>query len=211
VSNAQKNLHKILEQGITALKLEADSGLIQQCLKYMTLLDKWNRVYNLTAVRQPVEMVRRHILDSLAVMPYIVGPDLIDVGTGPGLPGIPLALMTPDYHWILLDANGKKTRFVTQAVAELGLRNVSVVTGRVAEQTLEPRCNTVISRAFSDLKAFVTEAAHLCAVDGQMLAMKGDVTADELARVPQTHAAQQIVLNVPGLEAQRCIIKLVHK
>ena len=209
--NTETDLQEILEQGVAELGLQVDSGVVHQCIKYLMLLAKWNHVYNLTAVRRIEDMATRHILDSLAVMPYIEGPRLLDVGTGPGLPGIPLALVTPDCHWTLLDSNGKKTRFVIQAVAELGLANVRVVTGRVADQKLEPKYNTVISRAFSDLKAFVEEAARLCLDSGQLLAMKGAVTAEELERVPAQYAATRIDLNVPGLAAQRCIIKLVHK
>jgi 16S rRNA (guanine527-N7)-methyltransferase len=211
VSNNDVDVQHILRQGMIDLGLEPAAGILARIMKYLMLLEKWGRVYNLTAIRRPQDMARRHILDSLATMPYIEGPYLLDVGTGPGLPGIPLAVMTPDYHWVLLDSNGKKTRFVTQAVAELGLENVRVVTGRAAGQRLKPRCNTVISRAFSDLQAFVDEAAHLCAEDGQMLAMKGAVTADELGRVPPAYSSQRIELQVPGLKAQRCIIKLVHK
>jgi 16S rRNA (guanine527-N7)-methyltransferase len=211
VSNNESDVQQILARGMTQLGLEPASGAIAQFMKYLMLLAKWGRVYNLTAIQQPVDMARRHILDSLAVMPYIEGPCLLDVGTGPGLPGIPLAVMTPGYDWVLLDSNGKKTRFVTQAVAELGLENVRVVTGRAAGQRLEPRCNTVISRAFADLAAFVNETAHLCADGGQLLAMKGAVTAEELSRVPPAFTCRRIELQVPGLAAQRCIIKLVHK
>ena len=211
MSNIETDVQEILEQGMCELGFEADAGVILQCTKYLLLLDKWNHVYNLTAVRRLQDMATRHILDSMAVMPYIEGPRLLDVGTGPGLPGIPLALLTPDCQWTLLDSNGKKTRFVIQAVADLGLENVRVLTGRAAEQTLEPRCNTVISRAFSDIGIFVEEAAHLCIDSGQLLAMKGAVTAEELDRVPAQYAATRIDLNVPGLDAQRCIIKLVHK
>lgn len=205
------DLREILAQGIVGLGYTADLSVIDQFIKYLLLLDKWNHVYNLTAVRRLEDMAARHILDSLTAMPYIEGPRLLDVGTGPGLPGIPLALMTPAWQWTLLDSNGKKTRFVIQAVAELGLQNVRVVTGRAAAQPPEPRYNTVISRAFSDLSVFVEETAQLCGDDGQWLALKGAVSSAELARVPADFAVSRFDVNVPGLEAQRCIIKLVHK
>lgn len=211
MSNIESDVQDILEQGVAGLGLDITAGVIRQCLKYLKLLDKWNHVYNLTAVRQARDMATRHILDSLAVMPYIVGPRLLDVGTGPGLPGIPLALATPEYQWTLLDSNGKKTRFVIQAVADLGLTNVRVVTGRVAEQDFEPRFNTVISRAFSDVSVFIEATAQLCIDGGQWLAMKGAVTTAELERIPAAYSTSRIDLNIPGLDAQRCIIKLVHK
>jgi len=196
---------------MAGLGLTPTDAVVGRLLQYIALLGKWNRAYNLTAIRDPYAMITRHLLDSLAVIPYIEGPHLVDVGTGPGLPGIPLALMCPDLDWVLLDSNGKKTRFVTQAVAELGLDNVRVKTGRVAETSLEPRCNTVISRAFSDLVAFIEGAGHLCREDGQLLAMKAAAAADELQQLPLAYNAQQIPLQIPGLDAQRCIIRIVRK
>jgi 16S rRNA (guanine527-N7)-methyltransferase len=204
-------LGRLLQQGMGEMGLEAPVGLLERLLQYIGLLDKWNRTYNLTAIRDPRAMITRHLLDSLAVMPYIEGPRLADVGTGPGLPGIPLALMCPDHEWILLDSNSKKTRFVTQAVAELGLTNVRVITGRVAELRLESPCNTVISRAFTDIAAFIDGAGHLCRGDGQLLAMKGAAVADELQQLPDGYRAELIPLQVPGLDAQRCIVRITHK
>jgi len=204
-------LAQLLQRGMEALDLEASTEVVGQLLQYVALLDKWNRTYNLTAIREPRAMITRHLLDSLAAMPYIEGPFLADVGTGPGLPGIPLALMRPDLNWVLLDSNSKKTRFVTQAVAEIGLENVRVLTGRVADIELESRCNTVISRAFTDISAFINGAGHLCREEGQLLAMKGAAVTDELQRLPDGYSAERIPLQVPGLDAQRCIIKIVHK
>jgi len=204
-------LGQLLQRGMTTLGLEPPAGVLECLLQYVALLDKWNHSYNLTAIRDPRAMITRHLLDSLAVMPYIEGPQLADVGTGPGLPGIPLALMRPDFDWVLIDSNGKKTRFVTQAVAELGLKNVRVLTGRVAEMQLESRCNTVISRAFTDIAAFIGGAGHLCRDDGQLLAMKAVVVADELLQLPDGYYAERIPLQVPDLDAQRCIIRIVHK
>ena len=204
-------LGKLLQSGMITLGLEPSARVVDALLHYIALLDRWNRAYNLTAIRDPQDMITRHLLDSLAVMPYIEGPHLVDVGTGPGLPGIPLALLSPDFDWVLVDSNGKKTRFVIQAVAELGLKNIRVITGRVAELKLESRCNTVISRAFSDITAFIDGAWHLCREDGQLLAMKGSPEADELQRLPAGYDAELIPLQVPGLAAQRCIIRIIHK
>lgn len=204
-------LGQLLLRGMAALGLEPSEKAVTGLLQYVALLVKWNRTYNLTAIRDPRAMITRHLLDSMAVMPYIEGPLLADVGTGPGLPGIPLALLCPDYDWVLLDSNGKKTRFVTQAVAELGLGNVQVVTGRVAEVQLKSCCNTVISRAFTDIAAFIDGAGHLCCKDGQLLAMKGDPDVEEFQHLPDGYVAEQIPLQVPELDAQRCIIRIVHK
>lgn len=202
---------QLLQRGLLALGLEPAVSAVENLLHYVDLLGKWNRTYNLTAIRDPRAMITRHLLDSLAVMPYIEGPLLVDVGTGPGLPGIPLAMLSPDFSWVLLDCNAKKTRFVTQAVAELGLKNIRVVTGRVAEVELEPRCNTVISRAFTDVTAFINGAGHLCREGGQMLAMKGAPDEHELAQLPAGYQAERITLQVPDLDAQRCIIRITHK
>lgn len=203
-------LGQLLQRGLLALGLEPAESAVENLLHYVDLLGKWNRTYNLTAIRDPRAMITRHLLDSLAVMPYIEGPLLVDVGTGPGLPGIPLAVLSPDYSWVLLDSNAKKTRFVTQAVAELGLKNIRVVTGRVAGVELEPRCNTVISRAFTDVTAFINGAGHLCREDGQMLAMKGAPEEHELELLPAGYQSERIELQVPELDAQRCIIRITH-
>lgn len=205
------DLQRELEDGLASLNLTTADDVVTKLLHYVAMLVKWNRTYNLTAIREPKAMISRHLLDSLAVMPYICGPNILDVGTGAGLPGIPLALMNLDFNWVLLDSNGKKTRFVTQAVAELGLNNVTVVTGRVAEQGQVGHFNTVISRAFSNLNAFIEGAGHLCRPDGQLLAMKGIVDEAELKQIPPNYTAEHILLQVPALDAQRCIIKLVIK
>ncbi len=210
LTSEKRNLHHLLESGMAALGLQPTANHVASFLSYIEILSKWNHTYNLTAIRDPKLMVSHHVLDSLAAMPYISGPKLADVGTGPGLPGIPLALMTPDLEWLLIDSNGKKTRFVTQAVAQLGLRNVQVITGRVADQVIEPRCNTVISRAFSQIIDFINGAGQLCREDGQLLAMKGVIDEIELSQVPQNYAIEPILLQVPLLDAQRCIIRLTY-
>jgi len=201
---------QLLRRGMQALALEPADPAVEKLLHYIDLLAKWNHSYNLTAIRDPGEMITRHLLDSLSVMPYIEGPRLVDVGTGPGLPGIPLAILSPEYSWVLLDSNAKKTRFVIQAVAELGLKNVRVITGRVAGVELAPLCDTVISRAFAQTRAFIDSAGHLCREDGRMLAMKGAPEQDELADLPPGYRAEFISLQVPGLDARRCIIRITR-
>ena len=170
----------------------------------MRLLAKWNAAYNLTAVRDPEEMVTRHLLDSLVLLPYVQGPRVLDIGTGPGLPGIPLAVARPDCAFTLLDANAKKTRFVTQAVGELGLKNVEVVQTRVENYRPVEKFDTLVARAFSSIADMLKNAQHLCAPGGRFLALKGVYPEAELAAIPAGYAVSEVVaLKVPGLEAAR--------
>lgn len=200
-----------LDAGLHALGLSLGASARQGLMDFLALLVKWNRVYNLTAVRDPGEMVTRHLLDSLAVLPQVQGPRLLDVGSGAGLPGIPLALACPDWSFTLLDSNGKKTRFITQAVAELGLGNVSVVQARVAEYTAGTPFDTVISRAFASLADMLDQTGHLCAPNGQVLAMKGVYPGEELAALPAGwRVAGVSALQVPGLAGERHVVRLVR-
>ena len=176
----------------------------QRLLAFVRLLAKWNAAYNLTAVRDPEEMVTRHLLDSLVLLPYVQGPRVLDIGTGPGLPGIPLAVARPDCAFTLLDANAKKTRFVTQAVGELGLKNVEVVQTRVENYRPVEKFDTLVARAFSSIADMLKNTRHLCAPDGRFLAMKGVYPEAELAAIPAGYAVSEVVaLKVPGLEAAR--------
>lgn len=171
---------------------------------FVRLLAKWNAAYNLTAVRDPEEMVTRHLLDSLVLLPYLHGSRVLDIGTGPGLPGIPLAVARPDCAFTLLDANAKKTRFVTQAVGELGLKNVDVVQARVENYRPEQKFDTLVARAFSSIADMLTSAQHLCAPGGRFLAMKGVYPDEELAAIPADFAVSEVAtLQVPGLDAAR--------
>lgn len=169
----------------------------------MRLLAKWNSAYNLTAVREPADMVARHLLDSLAILPYLHGRRVLDIGTGAGLPGIPLAVARPDLAFTLLDANAKKTRFVTQAVGELRLDNVEVVQSRAEHYRPAEKFDTLVSRAFAGIADMLAAARHLCAPGGRFLAMKGTYPKDELAAVPAGYAVEVRVLTVPGLAAER--------
>ena len=176
----------------------------QRLLAFVRLLAKWNAAYNLTAVRDPEAMIARHLLDSLVLLPYLQGPRVLDIGTGPGLPGIPLAVARPDFSFTLLDANAKKTRFVTQAVGELGLKNVEVVQSRVENYRPEQKFDTLVARAFSSIADMLKNTRHLCAPDGRFLAMKGVYPDEELAALPADFAVHEVLaLKVPGLDAAR--------
>ena len=178
-------------------------------LDYIALLQKWNKVYNLTAVREPENMLYQHLLDSLAVLPYVGAGRLLDVGTGGGLPGIVLAIARPELDITLLDSNQKKTTFLRQACIELGLKNVKVECLRVDDYQPAPLFDMVISRAFSELGEFVRLSARLCRPGGVLLAMKGVYPHDELAQLPAQFLQYEVVpLNVPGLDAQRHLVIL---
>ena len=174
------SLESRLSAGLQALSLECTSIQQQQLLDFVRLLAKWNKVYNLTAVRDPEEMVTRHLLDSLAVLPYVQGSRVLDVGTGAGLPGIPLAIACPEREFTLLDSNSKKTRFVQQAVNELGLGNVRVVHARCEDFHPEQGFDVVLSRAFASIADMLASSGRHCAPHGRILAMKGADPADEL-------------------------------
>lgn len=203
---------ELLERGLTQMGLALDEGAQNDLLRYVALLDKWNKVYNLTAVREPARMIGLHILDSLSVLPQIKASSrVLDVGTGGGLPGIPLAIAlgtsAPNLRITMIDTTAKKTTFVRQAISELGLTNAEVVTERVEQYQPPQRFDVVISRAFAELKDFIDGAGHLCAADGRMLAMKGVHPFDEIARLPLNFAVEEVIsLNVPQVDGQRHLI-----
>ena len=206
------SLETILAQGLQALGIECPLEVRGRLLDYVRLLAKWNRVYNLTAVREPREMVTRHLLDSLAVLPHLreLRPKrVLDVGTGGGLPGIPLALLSPQTGFVLLDSNSKKTRFVQQAVTELGLRNVEVVHARAEQYHPQAPFDVVISRAFSSLREMAEKAGAYCGGEGVLLAMKGAWPEQELADLPAGFMPRDSQrLQVPGLDEERHLIVL---
>ncbi|GMR07875.1 MAG: 16S rRNA (guanine(527)-N(7))-methyltransferase RsmG [Gammaproteobacteria bacterium] len=176
-------------------------------VQFVLLLEKWNKTYNLTAVREPLQMVSRHLLDSLVVLPYLQGERIIDVGCGAGLPGIPLALASPDRQFVLLDSNSKKTRFVLQAVAELGLANVAVVQCRIEAYSPDKAFDTVIARAFSSPGDLIPLTQHLLAAGGNILAMQGKLTDEKKIQLPNSCEIKEIVeLSVPGLDAERHLL-----
>ena len=193
-----------LNQGLSALSLPLAESQVEAMLKFINLINKWNKAYNLTAVRDPLEMVDLHLLDSLAILPHVKSPRLADIGTGAGLPGIPLAICLPDCQFTLVDSNSKKTRFVQQAVLELQLKNVEVVHSRVELFKPQHLFSTVISRAFANMGDIVNLTGHLLAEDGLLLAMKGQIPEQELAELSLDYTV--IPLNVPGIDAERCLI-----
>ncbi|PKM21799.1 MAG: 16S rRNA (guanine(527)-N(7))-methyltransferase RsmG [Gammaproteobacteria bacterium HGW-Gammaproteobacteria-14] len=202
------NHHDLLADGLQALGIDLSSAQQARLLDYVNLLHKWNAAYNLTAVRDPADMVVRHLLDSLSVLPHVQATEIIDVGTGAGIPGIPLALALPDLQVTLLDSNGKKTRFAKQAALELGLDHVKVVQARAEQyRNVSPQ---VISRAFASLPDMLDVAGHLLAPGGRMLAMKAVLTDIEMAGVQAPWQVQRISLTVPGLDERRQLIVLTR-
>lgn len=200
-------LASMLDEGLVALSLNLSEADRQKLLDYVALLGKWNQAYNLTAVRDPEQMVSRHVLDSLAIAPHVKGPRALDIGTGPGLPGIPLAIARPEIEFVLLDSNAKKTRFVTQAVAELGLANVEVVQARVEKYRPDEKFDTLISRAFASIAEMLAAAGPLCRPGGEILAMKGVYPGEELTAIPPEFRVQDVRrLAVPGLDAARHLV-----
>jgi 16S rRNA (guanine527-N7)-methyltransferase len=205
-------LAEMLQRGLRELAIELDAGQQQLLLDYLALLARWNNAYNLTAVRDQPSMVTRHILDSLCVLEHLKGHRFIDVGTGAGLPGIPLAIAAPAMHFTLLDSNGKKTRFLVQAKAQLGLDNVEVVHARVEDYQPDQRFDGVLSRAFSSLSAMMAGCEHLLVPGGEFLAMKGLRPEQEMQEVELCTAQISLIpLSVPGLAEERCLLKLRPK
>lgn len=201
------SLAQPLVDGLQALNLQLPDAAQAKLLEFLALVDKWNRVYNLTAVREREKMLAHHVLDSLAVAPHLTGATLLDVGSGAGLPGIPLALARPQTSVTLLEANHKKATFLKQAAIELGLANVEVVNARVESWEAPRRHDVVISRAFSDLAEFVGLAGRHCAEGGVLAAMKGVHPYEELAQLPAPYRASAVIpLTVPGLHAERHLV-----
>lgn len=205
--SVREALQTRLEQGVAELGLDLPAGAVPRLLDYQALLERWNKAYNLTAVRDADEMVTRHLLDSLAILPHVRGATLADLGTGPGLPGIPLAIAAPGRQVLLVDSNGKKVRFLREAIRELKLEGVRAQQSRVEEVREQFDCIT--ARAFASLADMLGWGGHLLAPGGVWLAMKGKRPDDELSDMPvgfelrATHA-----LSVPGLAAERHLVVL---
>ena len=195
----------------------AELGLVlntqqdQQLQQYVELLLRWNKVYNLTAVRDPEQILPLHLWDSLSVVPFIEAESCLDVGSGAGLPGIPLAIMRPTQQFTLLDTNGKKTRFIQQAALELGLTNIQVVQTRVEQWQPKQKFAAIISRAFASLADFVTVSGQHLQAEGRLYAMKGRYPDTEIAELPQGWSlAKSHPLSVPGLNAERHLLELTR-
>ena len=199
-----------LARGCQALNVAGDPAVQDQLLAYLELLNKWNRAYNLTAVRDPQQMIGKHLLDSLAIAPYLVGQRLIDVGTGGGLPGVPMAILFPQREFHLLDSNGKKTRFLFQVKTALGLDNMNIHQARVEHWRGEGSFDAVLSRAFASLEDMVSGCQHLLVEGGHFLAMKGAYPTGEIATVEDRCAVQAVhELQVPGLGEQRHLVDMI--
>lgn len=194
---------EILIQGLQQLGLADES---EKLSAFIELITKWNKAYNLTAIRDKSDMASLHILDSLAVLPHLRGQSLIDIGTGAGLPGIPLAIYRPDMEFVLLDSNSKKTRFVQQAILELKLKNVKVHHGRVEDFRPEQGFDTVTCRAFASMEDIMKLTTHLFAENGLLLAMKAQNIEDELDGFDKSYRV--IPLKVPFIDAERCLIAI---
>jgi len=195
-----------LQQGITKLGLNVTVEAQEKLIAYLQLMLKWNKAYNLTAIRELDSMVIRHVLDSLSILPYINQSPVLDVGTGAGLPGIPLALCLPDYQFVLLDSNGKKTRFLTQAKIELGIENIEVIHSRIEDYKPDFRFEMITCRAFAALNTILDLTQHLVTSSTRVMAMKGKEEMPVLAE-GYTQLAQH-ELQVPWLDEERRLIEI---
>ncbi|MES3006601.1 MAG: 16S rRNA (guanine(527)-N(7))-methyltransferase RsmG [Pseudomonadota bacterium] len=206
---ASESETKKLQLGLDELGLKLDEHQKSQLLDYLDLLNKWNKAFNLSGVKDSTEMLSRHLLDSLTLVPFIAGNRILDVGTGPGLPGIPLAICFPDKAFILLDSNGKKTRFVFQAKLQLGLANVEVQNTRIEKYHSQELVDIIVCRAFSSLADLVTVTKHLTKSPAKIIAMKGIYPADELAVLPHGFTlVRASKVDVPGNPGERHIIEI---
>ena len=210
--NEKDECHRLLLDGIAALQLDLSQQQCDQLIAYLDLLIKWNSVYNLTSIRNPRDMVKQHLLDSLtAVSVFNQAKSILDVGSGGGLPGIVLAIVYPATKVALIDTVNKKTAFLRQVKAELGLKNVTVHTGRVEQLSDVELFDVITSRAFSELVNFVNWAGHLLAPNGVMIALKGQLPEHEIEVLPAGWKVNEIrEIHVPGLEAQRHLLWLAR-
>lgn len=193
-----------LERGLAEMKIELPSQSIAKMIDFLRMMVKWNKVYNLSAIREPEQMVNMHLLDSLVVLPFLHGKRCIDVGTGAGLPGIPLAIARSDMQFALLDSNSKKTRFIQQACIELGLDHVSVLNERIEEYQPEQKFDTVTARAFTSMPNLLVKTRHLLALGGRLLAMKSKETKAVDSKGFQFSCVESLV--IPELEVTRNLV-----
>lgn len=198
-----------LKSGLLRLEFPVDEVQRDALQAYLEMLIRWNKAYNLTAVRDPFEMVTLHLLDSAVISPHLQGENFADLGTGAGLPGIPLAVLNPDKRFTLVDSNGKKTRFVQQAALELGLKNINVVRSRIEDYRPDAPFDGILSRAFASLSDMLNGARHCIGPGSNILAMKGRYPEAELAELPAGFELKcAIPLSVPGLDSERHLIHI---
>ncbi|WP_394180628.1 16S rRNA (guanine(527)-N(7))-methyltransferase RsmG [Marinomonas posidonica] len=201
-----------IQTGAQQMGAALSDDTIQRLVSYLAMLEKWNKAYNLTAIRDVEQMISLHLLDSLATLPYILGEKIIDVGTGPGLPGMVLAICYPDKAFTLLDSNGKKTRFLTQVKMELGMANVTVANERVEKHPHQGEYDHVISRAFASLQDMINWTLPLPKQSGNFLAMKGVYPHEEIAALPKEVEVLSIdPLSVPSVQAERHMVVMARK
>lgn len=209
MSATATELRDTLVAGTRELGLALDDSQAERLLALVALVGEWNAKFNLTAIRDPMDMVRKHLLDSLTVQPWVRGPFVTDCGTGAGFPGLPLAIANPDLRFTLIDSTQKKIRFVEHAAKELGLANVTAVAVRAESYEPAQRSQSVVSRALAAVPLFVQQAGHLCAKQGRLLAMKGRDPAEELAKLPPGWRVASVEkLRVPGLPDERHLVVL---
>jgi 16S rRNA (guanine527-N7)-methyltransferase len=200
-------LNQLLIHALQENKITLPEPAIKKLVHYLELMKIWNRVFNLTTITEPHRMVYLHIIDSLSVQNFLHGKHMLDVGSGAGLPGIPLAIANPDQNWTLLDKNNKKTRFMTQAIAELGLTNATAIHSRCEDFHPSISFDSILSRAFGSLRMFVESTQHLLSEDGRFIAMKGKYPQDEINDLPAHIVLQQDVqLKVKGMDMERHVI-----
>lgn len=205
------SLAEQLHHGLVHLGIAVDNAAEIQLLHYLELLHKWNQAYNLTAIRALPDMVTKHLLDSCAILPFLEGHHILDVGTGAGLPGIPIALLHPQRHVVLLDSNGKKTRFLKEVQRQLKVKNITIVNARAENYHAQTTFDTVVSRAFSDLQHMIQCTKHLLSPQGIWLAMKGLFPQSELTTIPDSYCVQTHVYQVPELNEHRCAVIIRQK
>jgi 16S rRNA (guanine527-N7)-methyltransferase len=206
-------LNSKLRAGLDELNIQLSDEQIEKLLTYVAELHRWNKAYNLTAIRDPEQMLYLHLLDSLAIMPFLEGENFADIGTGPGIPGIPLAIACPDKKFQLIDSNGKKTRFVFQTCLKLGLSNVKEKQTRVEQfEPISGGYDGVISRAFTSVPDMLDKCDHLVAENGSFYAMKGKVPEDELSNLEKNYKVVAChELDVPGVDAERHLINIAKR
>ena len=207
MSAVDQALLATLQRALTNTNLTVTEQQADLLIRYVMMMDKWNKAYNLTSVRDPQQMVIKHLVDSVVVAPHLNGQRYIDVGTGPGLPGIPLAIMHPEKHFVLLDSLGKRVRFMKQVAFELGLKNIEPVQSRVEQYQSEIALDGVLSRAFASIKDMLHWCQHLVDSEGAFLALKGQYPEQEIAQMPAGFTLESsIELNVPELEGERHLL-----
>ncbi|MEL0630655.1 16S rRNA (guanine(527)-N(7))-methyltransferase RsmG [Psychromonas aquatilis] len=203
------SLRTELDALLAQTDLNIEEKKVSQLIELVELLAKWNKAYNLTSVRDPSQMLVKHIMDSVVVSPYLSGQRFIDVGTGPGLPGLPLAILNPDKQFVLLDSLGKRLRFIRQAILSLGLKNVEIVQSRVEEYQPEDRFDCVLSRAFASLEDMLSWCHHLPNENGHFLALKGQYPESEITNLDSKFEfIESVTLDVPELDGERCLVKV---